>query len=103
MKIQCACGSVIHDGGDGLSNKAHLISDQSLFPLFDAIDRVLMLECSSAVAREAACTKLRSLVTKSSRLAWECSNCGRLYLNQGQGNPREYLPGSETKAGAFER
>lgn len=101
MKIQCSCGHIITDGGGGLTHKGHVVPDREWFPLFDAIDRVVMLECSSATAREAACTKLRSLFARSARLAWECANCGRLYLDQKQGDPREYLPGPDTQTGAF--
>ena len=94
MKIQCSCGHVISDGGDGLGHKAHIIPDQNLFPLFDAIDRVLQFECATPGAREAACTRVRSLITQSARLAHSCAKCGRLYINGLNGALHVYVPGA---------
>jgi hypothetical protein len=92
MKIQCSCGHLITDGGGGLGHKAHIIPDQNLFVLFDAIDRVLQFECATPGAREAACTRVRSLITQASRLAHSCMICGRLYIDGRRGAVHAYVP-----------
>ncbi len=97
MKIQCSCGHLITDGGDGLAHKAHIIPDQNLFPLFDAIDRVLQFECTTPGAREAACTRVRSMITEASRRAHSCSKCGRLYMDGLRGALHVYVPEAAAK------
>jgi hypothetical protein len=94
MKIQCSCGHLITDGGDGLAHKAHIIPDENWFPLFDAIDRVLQFECGTPGAREAACMRVRSMITESSRRAHSCSKCGRLYIDGHRGAVHGYVPQS---------
>jgi hypothetical protein len=101
MKIECSCGHVIADGGDGLAHKAHIVPDRKLFPFFDDIDRLLLHECASAEAREAACTKIRSLLTAASKLAWECTACGRLYLDAPAGSTWGYTPNAQRSVPAF--
>jgi hypothetical protein len=101
MKIECSCGHVIADGSDGLTHKAHFVPDRKWFPLFDDIDGVLLHECASPEAREAACTKIRSLLTAASKLAWECSACGKLYLDGPAGAARAYTPDSRRSANAL--
>lgn len=81
MKIECTCGATIHDAGDGLPGKAHVIPDVSLFPLMDAFDELVLKRCATAAEREAACSHLRSLLTKATRQAFQCRGCGRLYID----------------------
>jgi hypothetical protein len=38
MKIHYRCGATIHDGGDSLPNKGHLIPDAQLFDLLERIE-----------------------------------------------------------------
>lgn len=92
MKIQCPCGATIHDAGDGLPGKAHLIPDVSLFPLLDAFDELLLKRCTTAAEREAACTHLRSLLTKATRQAWQCNACGRLHIDDAARKLNAYAP-----------
>ena len=92
MKIECRCGETIHDSGDGLSNKAHVIPDAGLFPLMDALEDLVLKHCQTATQREAACTRLRSLFSKASRQAWQCRACGRLYLDDAAHALHAYAP-----------
>lgn len=69
MKIACACGATIHDAGDGLPGKAHIVPDASLFPLMDAFDEILLKRCSTQGEREAACTERRRARPGSARNA----------------------------------
>jgi hypothetical protein len=92
MKIQCACGSLIHDGTDGLSNKAHIVPDQRWDTLFDEIDDLIEKRCATAAQREAACMKVRSLLSAAARLAWQCRSCGRLYVDDADRALQCYAP-----------
>src|SRR4028119_916602 len=38
MKIQCPCGELVHDAGDGLPNKAHFIADGDWDAFWEAVD-----------------------------------------------------------------
>lgn len=41
MKLKCNCRNTICDGTDSLPHKGHILADKDLFPLFDALDRLL--------------------------------------------------------------
>jgi hypothetical protein len=92
MKIACTCGATIHDAGDGLPGKAHIIPDTALHPLMDAFDGLILQRCTTAADREAACTHLRSLLTKATRQAWQCAACGRLHLDDAAHKLHAYAP-----------
>ena len=99
MKINCTCGATIHDAGDGLPGKAHAIPDVSLHPLMDAFDDLILKRCATEAGREAACTQLRSLLTKATRQAWQCSACGRLHIDDAGRKLNTYAPeGSASKS-----
>lgn len=77
MKITCTCGAMIHDGTDGLPHKGHVIADRDWTPFWDAVDAAL--EAGAPV--EAASMRLRNAA--KSRRVWECTSCGRLWLESG--------------------
>ena len=62
MKISCSCGEVIRDQTDYLSSKAHLIADQDWEDFAESSEKQKRLD--------------RSYV----RLCYQCSACGRLYI-----------------------
>ena len=101
MKIECTCGATIHDAGDGVPGKAHIIPDESLFPLMDAFDELLLKHCSTATEREAACTRLRSLLTKATRPAWQCTNCGWLYIDDAARQLSVFAPEGDASKSVF--
>lgn len=101
MKIECSCGHLITDGGDGLSHKAHILPDAALFPLMDAFDNILLQRCQTATQREAACTTLRQLVTRATRQGWQCSQCGRLYIDDPGRALNTYAPDGEATKSLF--
>ena len=104
MKIECACGHLIHDGGDALPQKAHIIADQDWNILFDKIDDLIENRCTTATQRNAACMKLRSLVVAVTRLAWQCAACGRLYIDDTARALQQFEPASpETPREVFRR
>ncbi len=92
MKINCPCGATIHDAGEGQRTKAHFIPDTALHPLLDAFDELLLKRCTTAAEREAACTHLRSLLTKATRQAWQCNTCGRLHIDDAARKLNAYAP-----------
>lgn len=95
MKIHCHCGEMILDIVDGQSNKAHFIPDQEWEGLWDAIDAAVEKSGPSPKDKERACMELRSLLGQLARLAWQCDDCGRIYLEQQNRQLRQFLPGSE--------
>ena len=101
MKIECSCGHLIMDGGDGLAHKAHVIPDASWFPLMDAMDDILLNRCVTATQREAACTRLRELLGKAARQGWQCQACGRLYLDDGRRSLNAYVPSGQASKSLF--
>lgn len=80
MKIQYDCGELIHDSGDGLPHKAHFIPDEQWNPLFEALDQLIENRCHTSTQRNAACMRIRTLISKIARSAWQCRACGRLYI-----------------------
>ena len=92
MKIKCACGAMIHDAGDGLPHKAHVIPDSAWFPLMEAVDELLLKRCATSMQRETACTHVRALLVKAARVGWQCSGCGRLYMDDAGQRSSVYAP-----------
>ncbi len=102
MKIECVCGHIIHDGADALQHKAHLIPDQSWHTLFEKLDDLIEHRCSTRAERDAACTLMRSLIGRASRTAWQCAQCGRLYIDDRTGHFQAYVPADgETSRGVL--
>ncbi|MGR3636786.1 MAG: hypothetical protein ACU0BK_12810 [Shimia sp.] len=87
MKIKCTCGEIIPDQTDYLSYKAYVIGDKNYFDFLDAVDEAIE-------KKEEDREKLRNSVRRAetSRLAWECSTCGKLYLDDAKGNLIAYRP-----------
>ncbi len=81
MKIVCECGALIVDQSDCLPHKAHFIADQEWDGLFEAIDAVVQQAGLGANSDEAICMRVRELIGRASRPAWQCAACGRLYLD----------------------
>ncbi len=95
MKIECTCGHLIPDSADGLPHKAHLIADQAWHGLFDRLDDLIEHRCQTRAQRDAACTLIRSLIGGESRNAWQCGECGRLYVDDSTGRLQVYVPADE--------
>ena len=94
MKLACPCGATIHDAGDGLAHKAHVVPDQEWNALWDGIEE----ELARAGDAEAASMAIRRRVGRLFRLAWQCRTCGRLFLDVPGGAPREFVPASADTA-----
>ncbi|WP_284324019.1 hypothetical protein [Cypionkella aquatica] len=98
MKINCACGAIIVDQSDKLPHKAHIIGDKDYLDFLDSIDAAI--EDTSADKARVAMQIRRA---ETSRLAWECSTCGRLYLNDANNKLVAYLPENRQANRIFDR
>ena len=98
MKIRCSCGELIVDQTDDLAHKAHIIGDKDYFDFLDTVDDAIEQLSGN---KQDLCMKIRR--AEPSRPAWECSFCGRLYLNDKNGNLVEYIPQNGQANGIFDR
>lgn len=80
MKISCECGNTIVDS-DRSGWKAHIVPDQDIYAILESIDREIELSGPSPQEKEEACMRVRHLLTRASKLAWQCAGCGRLYVD----------------------
>lgn len=104
MKISCACGYQILDSTDYLPHKGHIIADQLWFDMFDEIDAVIEGCGSGKGDREAACMRVRESVLRRTRLAWQCSQCGILHLDDEDRVLQQFRPnGAATSRTVFAR
>lgn len=95
MKITCHCGSTILDSADALPHKAHLIPDQEWLSLLEAIDGAIEQSGPSPREKEAACLRLRTRLSEISRQAWQCRDCGRVYVERADRQLEPLIPGSD--------
>lgn len=94
MKIGCHCGATIYAQTDYLPYMAHFIPDQDWFDVLDAIDDAIEKSGPSVTEKEAACMKVRQLICKLSRSAWQCRECGRVYIADQGHELRQLVPGA---------
>jgi len=98
MKLKCTCGEIITDQTDHLPHKAYIIGDKDYFEFLDVIEAAIK---STDETKDHLC---RAVVkAEPSRLAWECTSCGRLYFDDQQGGVIEYLPQSGKAHRIFDR
>lgn len=95
MKIQCTCGALIVDQTDHLPHKAHVIPDQEWEALLAAVDHAIERSGPGARAKEAACMAAREAFSRAARLAWQCRQCGRLWMDDQQHEAREFVPAAD--------
>ena len=97
MKIACHCGATIFDQTDDLPQKGHVIPDQEWFATYNAIDDEVIVPLSrGAIDPEQAFQSSRQVISRASRSMYQCSACGRLYINDRQGVLHCYEPMSDT-------
>ena len=97
MKISCTCGHRISDTTEGLRYKGHLMSDTVWLNFWDAIDAAVEQSGPTAKEKEAACMQLRKW-WGAFRLVWECTDCGRVYVDSDGGRLKGYV----SELGAYE-
>lgn len=93
MKIACRCGCTILDHG---SYKGHLIADEDLNAVLDAIDSAI--ERPNNASADARCMQVRQLINSVLRPAWQCRACGRLYTSREGRDLSEWAPAQQGSA-----
>lgn len=88
MKINCTCGNIIVDQTDYLKNKGYLISDTQWFDFWNDIDNAIEKSGESKKEKEEACMQLRN--QNIFKNLWECTSCGKLYIDDKNGNLISY-------------
>jgi len=97
MKIGCYCGATIFNQTDDLPQKGHLIPDQEWFATFDAMDdEVIAPLVDGTIDKEKAFNLSRRVISRGSRLMYQCKVCGRLFVEDSQRELHCYLPKDET-------
>lgn len=79
MKTTCTCAHTIIDTTDVLSHKGYLISDKHWTNFWDAVDKAIEESGPSPEDKERACMAVRQ--SQPFRSVWECTNCGRLWMD----------------------
>ncbi|WP_162933090.1 hypothetical protein [Roseovarius sp. EL26] len=89
VKIKCECGAVIPDQTDNLSFKGYVFGDKDWFNFWDIVDEAI--ENPPAVETKEQ-TAMRIRRSEKTRMAWECFQCGRLYMDDSQSQLVQYVP-----------
>lgn len=89
MWIQCSCGHQIKDTDDSISYKARYISDQDWFGVLDNIDSNIQ---SPEPNKDKLCHDNRKFLLGKVKNIYQCTDCGRLYIEDSNRELREYLP-----------
>lgn len=93
MKIVCHCGSTIYDGPEGNPNKAHLTPDQGWCAMWDTLDNAFDGVATGLLSPDAASMRARQAFSDAgSRLMWQCTSCGSLYLDSRDGTLQRFAP-----------
>jgi hypothetical protein len=104
MKIYCTCGNTIYDQTDAISYKASFVADQDYEDLCDAIERHIQTLAATlrskpvkAPAAETAVGRVmmdvrQALRTYARRTMYQCSACGRLYVDDRSSASQIFVP-----------
>lgn len=89
MKFRCNCGNIIHDTTDFLSYKANFLANQDEEDFDDGMELLL----NESLSKEECLNKMWSLYTHyASRSMYQCSKCGRIFLEDIEGNLHCFVP-----------
>lgn len=89
MWIQCRCGHQIKDTTDSISYKARYILDQEWFDVLDNIDSSIE---NSDTNKDKLCQDNRKFLNGKVKIIYQCTECGRLYIEDSKKEFREFLP-----------
>jgi hypothetical protein len=97
VKIECHCGALLVDHTDALPNKAHYIPDQGWDAVLVGLEaKVVDPLTDRRLTRDGAYQRAREIVIPSARGMWQCSTCGRLYVDDAAGKLNCFEPRDET-------
>lgn len=88
MWIQCVCGNQIKDTTDGISYKARYISDQDWF---EVLDKIASLIESNQADRKTLCREFYGFFGGKTKAMYQCTGCGRLFVEDKNGEMREFV------------
>ncbi len=94
VKIHCVCGAVIADSTDALPHKSHVVPDQERHAVMDAIRAAVEGATATPDGRRFDAARACTVLSNAARLAWQCRDCGRLYLDDHDNQAHEFVPGS---------
>ncbi len=103
MKIFCECGYVIYNNSDAISYKARFTANQDSSDLFDKIEEqikklVTNIEYTASnkidvdVLIEDTMTDVSETISDYSRTIYQCSECGRLFIDNSQFHTHVFIP-----------
>ncbi|WP_310425423.1 hypothetical protein [Chamaesiphon sp. VAR_48_metabat_135_sub] len=103
MKIFCECGYVIYDNSAAISYKARFTANQDSFDLCDKIEEqikklVTNIEYAASnkidvdVLVEDTMTNVSDTIIDYSRTIYQCSGCGRLFVDDNQFHTHVFIP-----------
>jgi hypothetical protein len=103
MKIFCECGYTIHCNTDCLSYKASFTADQDSFDLIDKIEEQIKKLATSIeyaasdkidldVLIEDTIIDISETISDYSRSIYQCSGCGRLFIDDNHFNTHVFIP-----------
>lgn len=82
MKLGCHCGALIVDQTDALPHKAHILVDQDWFDLMETI-------------HEMPVEVIRSMLWSRTRIAYQCRECGRIFVDDKSRTLHSFAPDSD--------
>lgn len=91
MHFYCPCGNRISDTTDNISHKAYLLPDQDKISYCAALEQIVQAENLSMEE------KLDQILVRLqghylSRCIYQCSRCGRLFVDDTSYNLHSFLP-----------
>lgn len=88
MKIGCLCGNVLRDQTDYIPYKAYFVADQDYYGLVEEIEKQLPATLMQALGSPTGANRaqlvgqaLTDAMRSHMRTIYQCSNCGRLCLD----------------------
>ncbi len=76
-------------------SKGHIIPDQDLFTFLDAIDDAVMFSGTKLSEKEKVLMEVYKLKSKLSKLVWQCSSCGTIFIDKGGPYLASFKPSKE--------
>lgn len=89
MKMKCNCGNTILDITDALSYKAHYIPDEDWHEVMEKIDGYIEERNQD---KGKLCMEMRKTIIEKTRLIYQCTNCGKIYIEDKEENLIEFNP-----------
>jgi hypothetical protein len=91
-ECECECGQPFLSSTDNRSYVARFLPDQSYDAFSDIVDAAIERSGPTPADKDAACRGWRRFPMP---YAWQCPNCGCLYLEDERGERHRFVPASE--------